>query len=66
MNVYVIDRIDKYTYCDDYKAVVIAEDALRAERLARTKCFDWGKAELKVTQIDLTKETILAVENVGA
>ncbi len=66
MNVYVIDRMDKYTYCDDYKAVVVAEDALHAERLARTKCFDWGKAKLKVTQIDLAKETILAVENVGA
>lgn len=66
MNVYVIDRMDKYSYCDDYKAVVVAQDELHAERLARLRCFDWKKAKLKVTQVDLDQEAILAKENVGA
>lgn len=66
MNVYVIDRMDKYSYCDDYKAVVVAEDEFHAEKLARLKCLDWKKAKLKVTKVDLTQEAILAKENVGA
>ena len=58
--------MDKYSYCDDYKAVVVAEDELHAERLARLKCYDWKKAKLKVTKIDLNEEAILSVEKVGA
>ena len=27
MKVFVIDRIDNYSYCDNYKAVIVAEDA---------------------------------------
>lgn len=52
MKVFVIDRTDRYSYCDNYKAVVLAEDELHAERLARWKIEGFKKAKLKVTEID--------------
>ena len=66
MKVFVIDRMDKYSYCDNYKAVVIAEDALHAERCARMNIDGFKKAKLKVTEISLDSEQILSVENAGA
>ena len=68
MGVFVIDRKDRYSYCDNYKAVVVAKDALHAERLARLKIMGFEKAKLEVTEVDLSKdeEQILSVENVGA
>lgn len=65
-NVYIIDRIDKYSYCDNYKAVVIAKDELHAERLARIKISGFKRAKLKVIKVDLNIEQIISVENVGA
>lgn len=35
MKVFVIDRTDRYSWCDNYKEVVVAEDELHAERYAR-------------------------------
>lgn len=66
MKVFVIDRTDKYSYCDNYKAVVIAEDRLYAEKYARMNVYGFKKAKLKVTEINLDSEQILSVENVGA
>ena len=67
MKVFVIDRKDHYSYCDNYKTVVVAEDELHAERLARIKVDGFKKAKLKVTEIDLEAgEKILSIENVGA
>lgn len=66
MKVFVIDRTDDYTYCDDYKAVVVAEDALHAEKYARLNIDGFKKSKLKVTEISLDTERILSVENVGA
>lgn len=67
MKVFVINRKDKYSYCDNYKAVVVAEDGLHAERLARWGIDGFEKAKLEVTEIDLEAgEQILSVENVGA
>lgn len=66
MKVFVIDRTDDYTYCDDYKAVVVAEDALHAEKYARMNIDGFKKSKLKVTEISLDTERILSVENVGA
>lgn len=58
---------DRYSYCDNYKAVIVAQDELHAERLARWKIDGFKKAKLKVTEIDLEAgEQILSVENVGA
>ena len=66
MNIFVIDRIDQYSYCDNYKAVIVAQDELHAERLARIKIDGWKKAKLKVKKVYMNKEQILSVENVGA
>ena len=67
MRVFVIDRKDRYSYCDNYKTVVVAEDELHAERLARIKVDGFKKAKLTVTEIDLEAgEQILSIENVGA
>lgn len=66
MKVFVIDRIDNYSYCDNYKAVVVAEDTLHAERYARMNIYGFDKAKLMVTEVDLDCEQILSVENVGA
>lgn len=67
MKVFVIDRKDCYSWCDNYKAVVVAEDELHAERHARWKISGFKKAKLEVTEIDLEAgEQILSVENVGA
>ena len=66
MKVFVIDRMDRYSYCDNYKAVVVAEDALHAEKYARMNVYGFKKAKLKVTEISLDTEQILSVENVGA
>ena len=66
MKVFVVDRMDRYSYCDNYKAVVVAEDALHAEKYARMNINGFEKAKLKVTEIIIDHEQILSVENVGA
>ena len=66
MKVFVIDRIDNYSYCDNYKAVIVAEDEFHAERYERKKVYGFDKAKLMVTEVDLEWEQILSVENVGA
>lgn len=66
MKVFIIDRTDKYSYCDNYKTVVVAEDTLHAERYARMNIYGFKKAKLKVTEVSLDSEQILSVENVGA
>lgn len=66
-SVFVINRKDRYSYCDNYRAVVVAEDELHAERLARIKIDGFKKAKLEVKEIDLEAgEQILSTENVGA
>lgn len=64
--VFVIDRLDRYSYCDNYKSVVVAEDALHAEKYARMNIDGFKKAKLKVTEINLDSEQILSIENTGA
>ena len=66
MKVFVIDRMDRYSYCDNYKAVVVAKDELHAERNARVNIYGFDKAKLMVTEVDLECEQILSVENMGA
>ena len=63
MKVFVIDRIDNYSYCDNYKAVVVAEDT---EKYARMNIYGFDKAKLMVTEVNLGREQILSVENMGA
>lgn len=65
-NVYIIDRLDNYSYCDNYKAVIVAKDALQAEAVARCNIYGFQKAKLKVTEVELDSIRILSVENIGA
>lgn len=65
LKVFVIET--RHLYCDNYKAVVVAEDELHAERLAKMKISGFDNVILKVTEIDLDSgEQILSVENTGA
>ena len=61
MKVFEIDRMDRYSYYDNYKAVVVAEDTLHAEKYARMNINGFDKAKLKVTEISLDTEQILSV-----
>lgn len=66
MKVFVIDRTDHYSWCANYKAVVIAEDELHAEKFARQNVDGFKKAKLEVTEVILDHEQIISVENTGA
>ena len=67
MKVFVIDRKSGYGWCENYKAVVVAEDERHAERFARIEVDGFRKAKLEVREIDLEAgEQILSVENTGA
>lgn len=67
MKVFVIDRKGGVGWCENYKAVVVAEDARHEEKFARIKVGGFRKAELEVREIDLEAgEQILSVENMGA
>lgn len=66
MKVFVIDRKDGVGWCENYKAVVVSEDARHAERFARIEVDGFRKAKLEVREIDLEAgEQILSVENTG-
>ena len=66
MKVYKIDRTDKISWAQDYSMIVVAQDALHAEKCARMSSEDFIKAPLKVEEIDLTKERCIMKENTGA
>ena len=66
LNVYCVERTDRYSWCEDYKMIVVAENELCAERAARLRSYDFRKALLKVTEIDLTQGAVISVENTGA
>lgn len=67
MKVFVIDRKSGCGWCENYKAVVVAEDARHAERFARIEVDGFRKAKLEVREIDLQAgEQVLSVENTGA
>lgn len=56
-------------YCTDVAMVVVAKDALHAERCARWKSNDFRKAKLKVEEIDLSdtaEERVILIDNTGA
>jgi len=66
MKCFKVKRTDKISWVEDFAMVVIAEDELNAERVARWESDDFRKAELKVTEIDMEKEQVIMVENTGA
>ena len=66
MNVYLVSRIDKIGWCEDMQSIVVASDAMWAEKLARLDSDDFRKAKLSVKQIDLLKEGVYLKTNKGA
>ena len=68
MNVYLITRPkDNISWCEDDGLVVVAEDELHAERLARINSDDFAKSRnIKIKQINLDTEQVVLVSNTGA
>ena len=63
---YRVERTDKVSWVEDYAMIVIAQDELHAERVARWKSSDFRKAKVKVTEISMEEEQVVMVANTGA
>ena len=68
MYAYLITRWeDNISWCEDDGLVVVAEDELHAERLARINSDDFAKSQnIKIKQISLDTEQVVLVSNTGA
>lgn len=67
MNVYLVSRTDKISWCEDIEMIVIAEDDLHAEQRARWSSRDFKKAKnLSIKKIDISKEQAVLISNMGA
>lgn len=67
MNVYLVSRTEKISWCEDIEMIVIAEDDLHAERRARWSSQDFKKAKnLSIKKIDISKEQAVLISNTGA
>lgn len=67
MNVYLVSRTEKISWCEDIEMIVIAEDDLHAERRARWSSQDFKKAKnLSIKKIDISKEQAVLISNMGA
>ena len=68
MKVYVVERVNvKHIpgWCETVSAVVVAEDALHAERRARWEIEDFKRCKLAVREVSLEEEQVLATEYIG-
>lgn len=68
MNAYLITRPkDDISWCEDDGLVIVAEDELHAERLARINSDDFAKSHnIEIKQINLDTEHVVLVSNTGA
>ena len=67
MKVFLVERTDRVTWCQDYAMVVVAEDERHAERKARMSSDDFKTCQkINVTEIDTNKEQCVLVANTGA
>lgn len=67
MNVYLVERTEYVSWCQDDKMVVVAKDELHAERRARISSDYFRKAKnLSVKKIDTDIESVVLVSNTGA
>lgn len=66
MNIYLVSRTDKISYCEDMQSIVVASDEMWAEKLARLDSDDFRRTKLSVKQIDISKEGVLLTTNMGA
>lgn len=65
MKLFLVERIDESEHCKDFAMVVLAENAARAEEMARLKSDNFKTAKLSVNQLPLNKEFIVTVANKG-
>lgn len=65
MKLFLVERINKPEHCKGFAMVVLAENAARAEEMARLKSDDFKTAKLSVKQLPLNKEFIAMVANKG-
>ena len=66
MKAFLVERTDRVSWIEDYAMVVIAEDELHAERCARCNSYNFKKAKVKVTEVDMEYESVVLVANTGA
>lgn len=67
MNIYLIQRNDYISWCEDYSMVVVASDKLHAEKIARCNSDNFAKSNnIKITEIDLNEEHVVLIANSGA
>lgn len=66
MKVFLVER-PATEYVQDYAMVIIAEDALHAERKARLESCDFKECDkITVTKISTDKEQCVLIANTGA
>ena len=63
MKLFLIERIDETCDGNGFAMVVLAENATRAEEMARLKSDDFRTAKLSVKWLPLNKEFIALVTN---
>ena len=64
MKIFLLTR--KASWCEDDAVVVIAKDALHAERLARWNSFNFKKEkDIKIKEFSLDEERVVLISNVG-
>lgn len=65
MKLFLVERIDESEHCKYFAMFILAEDAARAEEMARLKSDYFNTAKLSVKQLPLNKEFIALVANEG-
>ena len=66
MKVFLVERKEMVTWCQDYAMVVVAEDERHAERKARVSSDDFKNSKnIKITEIDTNKEQCVLIANMG-
>ena len=67
MKVFLVERKEMVTWCQDYAMVVVAEDERHAERKARASSDDFKNSKnIEVTEIDTNEEQCVLIANTGA
>lgn len=66
MKCFLIERIDRVTYDEDYAMVIIAEDEIKAKTKARLSSRDFREAKLNISEINMNEDSCVLIANTGA
>jgi len=68
MNIYLVTRPkDRISWCEDDEMVIVAEDELHAERLARINSDDFARSQnIEIKPVGLNMEHVVLISNTGA